>query len=174
MLQIRHGVFETNSSSTHSICISKTHVDVPKGKKIYFTFGKYGWDDRTVGDTASYLYTGIYGDEGALTKLKSILDKWGVEYEFEQPRDSGWGYLEHGYVDHSEGLREFVFAVLSDEDLLARYLFGNACIYTGNDNEDNDPETFGQARSYYYDEECERRDNPYHDPEHFDYFFKGN
>ena len=37
MRQIRQDVFETNSSSTHSICISKEPVNVIPKKKYIFT-----------------------------------------------------------------------------------------------------------------------------------------
>lgn len=41
MYQIRKGVFETNSSSTHSICISKTPVkNLPEF--VRFVPGEYG------------------------------------------------------------------------------------------------------------------------------------
>lgn len=176
MITIRKGVFETNSSSTHSICISKAPVDIPKGRKISFTFGEYGWENDTVYDTASYLYTGIYENkvEGQLDKLKSMLDEMGVAYEFEQPGEHR-GFFESGYVDHSYELNPFIEAVLSDKDLLARYLFGDSYIETGNDNEDNDPSTYGVADEVYWDErKREYVPNPYHDAEHFDYFYKGN
>ena len=43
MIQIRNGVFETNSSSTHSICIpKKTSI---KRDSIYFGIGEYGWEN---------------------------------------------------------------------------------------------------------------------------------
>lgn len=176
MIQIRKNVFETNSSSTHSICISKSPVVIPKGRKIYFAFGEYGWENDAVYDTASYLYTGIYEnqDEGQLEKLKSMLDEMGVEYEFEKPTKR-IGFWESGYVDHSLELKPFIEAVLSDKDLLARYLFGDSVIYTGNDNEDCNPATFGVADETYWDyNEHAEVPNPFHDAEHYDYFYKGN
>ena len=56
MIQIRAGVFETNSSSTHSIAISKKPVVI--GKSIRFGIGEFGWENDCV-DTADYLYTAI-------------------------------------------------------------------------------------------------------------------
>ena len=46
--QIRQGVFETNSSSTHAICISKDH-DTSKLKlpdSVSFDHGEFGWECR--------------------------------------------------------------------------------------------------------------------------------
>ena len=54
MIQIRSSVFETNSSSTHSIAISKKPVVA--GKYIRFCIGEFGWANG-IADTADYLYT---------------------------------------------------------------------------------------------------------------------
>ena len=182
MRQIRNGVFETNSSSTHSICISKKPVSC--WSFVRFRIGEYGWENACVSDTASYLYTAIlyaYSYEDAaekIEKLKSILDKHSVSYAFEKPlyeNDSFGMWLKHGYIDHGGECTEFVEAVLNDEDMLLRYLFGDSCIYTGNDNQDDDPEGCDIARKQYYDyDKDEVVNNPYHDTENYDYFYKGN
>ena len=134
MFQIRNGVFETNSSSTHSICISKEPVTYHTYPLI-FHVGEYGWENACVYDTASYLYTAIldgneYNDAMAkLEALKDILDAYGIEYEFDEPIWHSYGngdqYLAEGYVDHACEAHDFVEAVLNDEDMLMRYLFGN-------------------------------------------------
>ena len=58
MKQIRKGVFETNSSSTHSICIAKdAELTIPQS--LHFSFGEFGWECDTlysVSEKASYLY----------------------------------------------------------------------------------------------------------------------
>lgn len=179
---IRNGVFETNSSSTHSICISKKPVGC--WDFVRFRIGEYGWENACVSDTASYLYTAIlyaysYSEaEEKIEKLKSILDKYCVTYAFEKPvyETSRWGtYLKHGYVDHGGECIEFIEAVLSDEDMLLRYLFGDSFIYTGNDNQDNEPDGCDIAFETYYDYGSdEEKPNPYHDAENYDYFYKGN
>lgn len=87
MYQIRKGVFETNSSSTHSICISRAEAKIPTGQTVRFCWGEYGWENDTVYDTASYLYTGIMENDGAaenLEKLKEMLDEMGVKCDFRQ------------------------------------------------------------------------------------------
>jgi hypothetical protein len=65
MLKIRQGVFETNSSSTHSICIAKkAELNIPK--HVYFDFGEFGWECdtlRSLSKKASYLYTGLIANE---------------------------------------------------------------------------------------------------------------
>ena len=180
MKQIRRNVFETNSSSTHSICISKAPVTV--GKHVYFEIGEFGWGNDCV-DISDYLYTAIldqYDADELLEKLKDMLDKHSIEYEFEEPKyvtssDGKYKWLDHGYVDHSHDTRDFINAVLSDDDMLMRCLFGDSCVYTGNDNQDDNPSGCNIADEKYYDwKKGEMVDNPYHDPKHYDYFYKGN
>ena len=180
--QIRRSVFETNSSSTHSIAISKKPVVA--GRSIYFGIGEFGWGNGCA-DTADYLYTAILERDDRhdlLDKLKKILDKHSIEYEFEEPRyedsyDGKYKWLAHGYVDHSYELGEFIFTILDNEDLLMRYLFGDSAVYTGNDNQDSDPSGCNIADKYYWTEENGKyveKLNPYHDEENYEYFYKGN
>lgn len=178
MKQIRKNVFETNSSSTHSIAISKKPVTI--GKYIHFGIGEFGWENDCV-DTADYLYTAILEQnnrDDLLDRLKEILDNHSIKYEFTEPlwnRSSYGDYLEYGYIDHSYELGEFLSIILSDEDLLMRYLFGDSNVYTGNDNQDPDPSGCNIADDEYYDwGKSEMVVNPYHDSVNYDYFFKGN
>ena len=181
--QIRSSVFETNSSSTHSIAISKAPAVI--GKYIHFGIGEFGWENGTA-DTADYLYTAILEQNNPselLNKLKEILDRHSIEYKFEEPRYaksdySDYEYLTYGYIDHGYELCDFIDAVLNDEDLLMRYLFGYSTVYTGNDNQDNDPSGCNIADKCYWIEDEKgnyvEKLNPYHDPVNYDYFYKGN
>lgn len=104
MIQVRGGVFETNSSSTHSICIQKKSVDADYSY-IVFNTGDYGWGKREV-SLGDYLYTSILcldpdGEKGYLSKLKSILDAHRIRYEFEWPEyDEKWHDYKDCYIDH--------------------------------------------------------------------------
>ena len=178
--QIRSSVFETNSSSTHSIAISKKPVVI--GKSIHFSIGEFGWENDCA-DTADYLYTAILEQDNRddlLNRLKKILDNYSIEYEFDEPiwNKSSIGedvWLEYGYIDHSYELGEFLEAILSNEDLLMRYLFGDSTVYIGNDNQDPCPSGCNIADEEYYDWGSNKMVvNPYHDPENYDYFYKGN
>ncbi len=179
MKQTRRNVFETNSSSTHSICISKAPVTA--GKCIYFGIGEFGWENDCVG-TAAYLYTAILcmdDSEELLNKLKDMLGRHGIEYDFEEPEyDEEYDYLNNGYIDHSYDTREFIDAVLADDDMLMRCLFGpDSCVYTGNDNQDERPSGCNIAEEFIWEYENGKwveKPNPYHDKEKFDYFYKGN
>ena len=62
MIKVRQGVFETNSSSTHSICIAQT-TDYIIPDKVSFSVGEFGWEvDKlsSLSEKASYLYTAIH------------------------------------------------------------------------------------------------------------------
>lgn len=210
MIQIRSNVFETNSSSTHSICIPKnTKTTV---NHVNFTLGDFGWENNTVYNTASYLYTAILSgynyDEAMerLDRLTDILNRHNITYKFEKPK---WEYdkydgtrylsLNSGYIDHPWETHELVEALLDDEDMLLRYL-SEGVVYTGNDNEDNDGRctvafeyryvredgakfpkggSYDDMMNYLRSEDWVYKkvgnwENPYYDPENFDYFYKGN
>ena len=181
--QIRSSVFETNSSSTHSIAISKAPVVI--GKNIRFNIGEFGWENGCA-DTADYLYTAILEQDNSnelLNKLKKILDRYSIEYVFEEPKyqtsyDGKHTWMTYGYIDHGYELKDFLDAILSNEDLLMRYLFGYSAVYTGNDNQDSSPSGCNIAEAYYWEEDENGHYvemlNPYHDPINYEYFYKGN
>lgn len=192
MKQIRQNTFETNSSSTHSICISKNPVVDVRNKYVYFGSGNFGWSTDTVTDTASYLYTAMvtaYSPQEfreKLEKLKSILDRYGITYDFSPVEEiksdftPGYSYLEftrdrYASVDHASQCIPFIESLLNDEDMLLRYLFGDSHIYTGNDNSsENGDHCYEAFDTIWDDEKCEEVPNYKHDEEHYDYFFKGN
>lgn len=152
--QIRKSVFETNSSSTHAICITKKKDDYKIVNHIDFEFGEFGWMCKEYSNTyskASYLITAIFSfnkneaDE-KLARLKNILDSHNITYSIPKPKVKSytWGRTKHfyyelgyNYIDHSGETKNFVDAVLSDSEKLFRYLFGDSFIVTGNDNDDN-------------------------------------
>lgn len=142
MKKIRKGVFETNSSSTHSICIDineTNNLDIPN--EIHTSYGEYGWEhDRleTVSEKASYLFTGLKQlqlDDTFNEVLTYLKDEVGIDIIFEETGD----YFYEGYIDHCNELMEFLTAVCSDYEKLKRFLFSKfSFILTGNDNDDYD------------------------------------
>lgn len=173
MKVIRKNVFETNSSSTHSICISKADTtNFPK--TIHFGFGEYGWENDEYYDTENYLYTAIneLGMTDCIDKIKKILDKHNIFCTFEKVKKGK--YFEDGYVDHCEELKEFIEDICNDENKLLRYLFGNSVIYTGNDNSNDNDDMCYSAEKFMYDDNYNEIPNPNHDSEHYEYYFKGN
>ena len=148
--QIRLGAFETNSSSTHAICITKG--DYKLKKHIDFAIGEFGWECityKSLYERASYLITAILSankdkaDEN-LQKLKNILDDHNVEYVLPKLKVASYKYHGkdfyyydiNGYLDHAAEANEFINDVLADSDKLFRYLFGDSMVITGNDNSD--------------------------------------
>lgn len=155
-LKVRQGVFETNSSSTHSICIAK-YVELTIPESLNFSLGKFGWDYRildSVHKKASYLYTALVcndREDDVNCIINLLLDK-GIEVTAEEII---WKYNKYtnskgeectykilvpdGYVDHQNELGEFLDAICEDESVLMRYLFSPfSFIITGNDNDDHD------------------------------------
>jgi len=174
MRVIRKSVFETNSSSTHSICISKEDVN-QFPKSIHFGFGEFGWENDEVYNTQDYLYTAIMELEmyDCVDKIKAILDKHHISYTFAEKVDSG--YWDQGYVDHAEELSDFINDVCNNENKLLRYLFGDSVIYTGNDNSCKSTDLCNSADDTIYDYETNTSlPNPNHDEEHYEYYYKGN
>lgn len=146
--QIRQGCFETNSSSVHAICIAKG--DYSLRNHIDFKFGEFGWEleeYHSLENKASYLITAIFSGmkketDKNLEKLKTILDKHNISYSIPEAEikvsnydnETFEYYYIDGYIDHSEDTGDFIDAVLSDEDKLLHYLFGESMVITGNDN----------------------------------------
>ena len=138
MKKIRKHIFETNSSSTHAVCISKKN-DIPKDLPIYVYFetSEFGWEFAVYKDTntkANYLYTAMAQTLkccercDAEEKIESWLWQNGIQCEF---------YFGRGNIDGGYELGEFVEFVLSSEENLLKYLFGDSIVVTGNDNEDD-------------------------------------
>ena len=155
--QIRHGVFETNSSSTHAICISTLDEELSIPETIEFGFGDYGWEFDTLcskRDRANYLYTCLAYFSWDKVKeyiefIRKTLKSAGVHniyFDDLRVAVSTWGdekaeywIKPDGYVDHGAEAYEFVKAVCSNEKLLLNYLFSNkSYILTGNDNDERD------------------------------------
>jgi hypothetical protein len=140
---IRRGVFETNSSSTHSICISKDG-DYSLPSSIDFVMGEFGWEIselRSIEEKASYLYTGLLTRQrfDQLERLKAALADASVAATFKEYEIDEYGLLDDGYIDHGCELTDFLDAVTGRDDLF-RYLFSDrSFILTGNDNGGDNP-----------------------------------
>lgn len=149
--QIRRSVYETNSSSTHAICIAKDGYELKD--HIDFHTGEYGWECNEYGDLdnkASYLITAILSmdKESAdekLIQLEGILDENEITYTIPELNVNSYEYgkkkhyyydIGYDYIDHAGELRSWLDDLLSDSDKLFRYLFGDSFIVTGNDNDD--------------------------------------
>ena len=185
MIQVRKGVFETNSSSTHSIAIPRSCSSTISG--ICFQIGEFGWGWESV-DPADYFYTAIYETSETmaelkekLTRLKDILVDYDIEYDFEYvdcKENNGWLSYD-GYIDHGGELKDFVDELLNNGDKLVRFLSGGL-VFTGNDNSDSNgfiardeefiedydwkSKTWFKSKNPYYMSNCDD----------YEWYYKGN
>ena len=137
MRQVRRGMFETNSSSSHSIVLSKskqlTGKILPEDGRIVIRPGEFGWGEERHTDAytkASYCLTAWKGVQ--LDILKKVIEKHTglpvVLIERSDDFDSGdWGYIDH----QSIGMLDDV--VKTEEDL-ERFIFGPSTLVIDNDN----------------------------------------
>ena len=182
--QIRCGVFETNSSSTHAICISKDRIYGNLPEHVDFEHGEFGWECRKYDDVnskASYLYQAIcdmyeYDEKDEkLEHIKNVLNSHGIACIFNDSSAKVW---DDGYIDHvgEDDMPDWLENMMSDDDALLTYLFGDAFVVTGNDNgegfEDMMYEYLGEEKTPYgtfpeyggYKKEYD----------HYDIYYKGN
>lgn len=146
--QVRDGLHETNSSSTHSMYVApKYKGELPD--KVVFGHGEFGWEFDEYSDTetlAAYLHEAIhscyYEDKEVNEVKRRIIDMLadvGVEAEFKEDEyatySSGDKYYRSGYIDHGYNTIDFVKYVCSTPNHLISYLFGGSYVFTGNDNQ---------------------------------------
>ena len=143
MMKIRRGMFETNSSSTHTIIVTDRKTE--PSNLVDFSIGEFGWEFRrldTIDEKASYLYTmacEILGRD-VYQDFYEVLVKYGVECSCSGPAKfarwkDGDPYLDNGYVDHCYEGVDFVKRMMDHEHALIKYLFSpESFVVMGNDN----------------------------------------
>lgn len=143
MRKIRTGIFETNSSSVHCICIAKGEIDplsIPTN--ISARFGEFGWESEYYWldyEKLSYLCTMIFEvSPSKFEKLCDILARNGVMLRDLKMTGHEWYPL--GYIDHGDDWVDTLDKLMDDEDMLMRFLFNDkSYVETGNDNDDTIP-----------------------------------
>lgn len=159
-VKTRYGVFETNSSSTHSLTLSPTMENMVKSPVSDYEIkngfveirpSDYGWEVESysnIHDKASYLYVDAMTGEDSSNvdpnddfyrnrnfKLKMIVDAFkeytGLDVKFKTSSDK---YNPFGYIDHqSHGLCNEVFE--EGTNGVIRFIFSeNSYFQTDNDN----------------------------------------
>ena len=154
MKNIRHSVFETNSSSTHSISISSNTntldtLPVDEEGKLHVEFGEFGWEEETYRDAGNklmYAATWVFGHEPdteygtgnikEFIKYKTMLEEVLKEqtgakeiiYKKEKGRWSPTGYIDHQSSDVCEEAFE-------SKEKLRNFIFNPTSYFeTDNDN----------------------------------------
>lgn len=158
MISIRKGVFETNSSSVHSLVIADAMPDLSKPLTVHVKVDEYGWGPDTLttpGERGSYLYTAMCCSCAGRNKepnrkpkdpiddLSSLLSPWGVTVVCDEGarfvQHKNYWFLDNGYIDHDEDLSSFVGSVMEDPPLALRFIFSDdsiGIIYNDNMFED--------------------------------------
>lgn len=151
MRSIRRNVFETNSSSTHSLCIfndSKPNYELYKHKELVVRTGKYGWSVEIYNDLSdklSYLFTHLmakYEENTCFEEIlknnkymqiiKNLLEKHNIKIEWKK---SGSKYFNYSYIDHNYEWDNQLKNLIENTKLLEKFLFNDEnFITTGNDN----------------------------------------
>lgn len=152
---IRNGVFETNSSSTHSICISRLgsnndHLQKFPDGFIYVFPNKFGWEERIYNDPctkASYCLTyvmqffdhksmgmnSVLGKDRLEMLTKAIALHESVDEKSVVFSPMSCSYYNWGYIDHqSSGVCSDAFSSINR---LKSFIFNSKSILiTDNDN----------------------------------------
>jgi hypothetical protein len=157
MYQIRRGVFETNSSSSHSISISCSDhfsdlfANVVKGGVVYGTGLEFGWGYDIYSSAnikLQYLITGIFSscssqldvedkkeNNSYYKMLKDVIKEY-TNYElkivdFDNIKEKK--YYPYGYIDH-QSYGEYAMA-FDSKNTLANFLFNpQSTLIIDNDN----------------------------------------
>lgn len=143
MKAIRIGVFETNSSSTHSFVTGFEGYEIePRIEPDWG--GEFGWQFdfwHCSGEKLAYIcrclltYEDEQTDEGIYNRLKPLQDRlknYGVEFDIPtaEELEKSWGYVDHG----NEYLYDVLDIIETDEGLLTFLFNNNNGIQGGNDN----------------------------------------
>jgi hypothetical protein len=135
MKQIREGIYETNSSSSHSIYIASSNKNtiydtiVPdENGVIKLTGGDFGWEEEkyySAIEKANYAAQDVYRNQELSDMLAEVISEvCGAKIV---------AIDAQGYIDHqSQGNSHNAF---SDKDTLKEFLFNpNSYVETDNDN----------------------------------------
>ena len=160
MKRIRKGIFETNSSSTHALCITKDNdnIEIPKTISINIDEFEFGWSYEewdSAEDKIAYFILGILNisyNEGIgkgatiLEEFINDLKEFGIEkIDIEGIRfyhyENQYYFESEGYVDHASELLYFIKEMMANKESLKRFLFSrDSFILGGNDNDEGYPE----------------------------------
>lgn len=139
-MKIRKQIFETNSSSSHSITICNDiknyvldYIDPDDDGSITLTGGEYGWQWDYFNDArekANYCAQTFHNHEAELQLLTEVL--------IEQTGADQIIFDLYGYVDHdSDGV---AFEAAINKETLKNFIFNkNSYLYLGNDNDEAPP-----------------------------------
>lgn len=138
---IRKSIFETNSSSSHAVCIDTrgglcTPYESKFDEDIVISAGEYGWESGVLSywhGKACYAYTYAlnYGTENDMIALKELLSKYfpksKIIFTPDNKDHSSCGYIDHQSIDEA--------STIFEDGNLELVIFGEKSrIVLGNDN----------------------------------------
>jgi len=143
-IQIRHGVFETNSSSTHSVSIGKGVADKSYYSDLFQMVeddtlvpvgGCFGWEVEEYHDAYTKLnYAATFaGESKECEKMlrKVVKEMLGVKLNLKSLKDRMKNY--NAYIDHQS--YDVAGSVFESEEVLKKFIFGkDSILRTDNDN----------------------------------------
>ena len=158
MLQVREKIFESNSSSTHSISfmcrdrsLEQNHIVIDNDGYMHVEFGKFGWEVCTYTDQynkLSYLLTMAlqlngndvwYGDDidEEIEKFMETEDFKLINDEIARYANCNGIIIDHsvGYVDHQSVYGRTIRGFLDENDTdVLDFVYGSVVVHTDNDN----------------------------------------
>jgi len=145
MENIRHSVFETNSSSTHSISISSESNGIyetiePVDGVITLIGGEFGWAwDQYNSAMVKANYAAIYAMSNGLTEmLTDILKEHTGAKEVVLSFSNDYDSDHYSYIDHQS--HDCCGAAFLSKESLKDFIFNpKSWLFTGNDNEEAHP-----------------------------------
>ena len=144
MKKVRNEVFETNSSSTHSIVLSRNEngeFDREFPTTVSPTWsGEFGWEFETwytIEEKLAYMIRCLvcydFNEKNLQDKIKPIqerLHNLGIDFKLPTYEE-----YRNGYVDHEDWYQGEIEYIYEDDDRLLAFLLNNeSCIEGGNDN----------------------------------------
>ena len=141
MKTIRNNVFETNSSSSHSLCISEGTLDdmiyPDEEGKIKLVGGEFGWGYEEYNDAltkANYCTVAFLNHESNLEMLKEvIIEHTKCEEVVILAELYNYRSLYNSYIDH-QSIGEAADNIHSKEDLKNFIFNSNSKLIIDNDN----------------------------------------
>ena len=143
MKKIRNNVFETNSSSTHSITVGENkngEYDILPITVNPDWYGEFGWEFATwdtIEEKLAYMIRCLvcydYDENTLENRIKPIqerLHNLGIDFELPTYEE-----YRNGYVDHEDWYQEEIEEIYKDDDTLLTFLLSDSSyIEGGNDN----------------------------------------
>jgi hypothetical protein len=145
MRKIRHGVFETNSSSTHSITVPKDaaindSLRVSEDGVCEIETGEFGWEYARYTDAAtkaSYCATFAKNtnERSYEYRLISVIKNKTGAKSVKINQCSNEEYNQWGYIDHQSIENECPQSAFESDECLERFIFSrDSELVTDNDN----------------------------------------